>query len=505
MALTGPVADMNPNTAETPPAAPVRPRFRWLLPAAVVVVLAQLSVARDAFAVFSRPVVIGLINLCGGQAVDHGATITVGRLEVPWSADCAGLNLLVLLLAVAVWMNRQEPMGGRYWLRILLMIPAAALANVMRIFMILAYREAFYPEIESPQLHYFFGLVLLVPFSLLAMPGGDRPLFARVFELLHVASVIGLLTPNAIGAEGAALSVAVVLGLSSCRVPARLSRARLAALGLWILGGGLIAFAGMESFWLPWLLLCPLVCDADWVLSLPGLLVVFASHRLVFLLPGGGWAVWAALAYAAWVKFGAEDSRGAAEPDTTAWSLGARGLLALTAALFLVPFLSSTLLAGKKEDWTPPADAFVHPIPAGKMVALPGQPPGLGLVWYDAQGTDRHHKLAICLKYRGIELAPAGEAPGVFTDGTHWMKEFFLQGEKLHLSHRDYVLATLGPGSSPGVHLIVLGKTSSLDASVFSPQADALARRLYDSIRSEQAAAPGLRGTDAAAPAPRRP
>jgi exosortase/archaeosortase family protein len=453
---------------------------------AVVVLLAKLSVAKDGFAYFSRPVVVGLIDLFGGNAVDHGATITVGRLEVPWSADCAGLNLLVLLLAVAVWMNRHEPMGWRYWLRILLMIPAAAIANVLRIFMILAYRDLFYPEIESPQLHYFFGLVLLVPFSLLALPRGTRSLSSRIFELLHVAAVIALLAPNASGAEGAALTIAVVLGLSNCRIPDRFTRVRLGCVALWFISAAGIAYSGMESFWLPWLLLCPLVCDPRWIFSVPGALVTLVSHRLVFLLPGGEWAVWAVIAYAVWLKFSEEEPSTSPSQAPGPWS-GAGKVIGLFASIaFLLPFLSSTLLSGKKENWTPPSGALVHPVPGGVMVMLPGQTEQIGLLWYDSRGSERHHKLAICLSYRGIELVPSDNVPEVFTDGTHWMKEYYLQGGKLLQNHREYVLSTLGPGKSAGVHLILVSKKTSMSAADFSLKAGQISQELYARIQKDK-------------------
>lgn len=477
---------MSSDQPDAPRETSVWQRFRWLVPVAVVVLLAKFSVAKDGFAYFSRPVVLWLIDLFGGTAVDHGANITVGRLDVPWSGDCAGLNLLILLLAVAVWMNRHEPMGKRYWLRILLMIPAAAVSNVLRIFMILLYREVQYPAVESPQLHYFFGLVLLVPFSLLAMPKSERSFAARFFELLHVAAVIALLSPNAIGAEGAALTIAVVLGLSKCRLPETLSRARLACFGAWLLSAGVIAYLGMESFWLPWLLLCPLVCDPRWVFSLPGALVTLASHRLVFLLPGGEWAVWAVIGYAVWVKFSEEDPAPVPAGALTSWSRTEKAVATLGALLFVLPFLSSTLLAGKKEIWLPPANAHVQPVPGGLMVTLPGQTREIGLLWYDSQGSERHHKLAICLKYRGVELIPSDDVPEVFTDGTHWMKEYYLQGGKLIQDHRDYVISTLGPGTSAGVHLILVGKKTSMSAAEFSRQTGDISQRLYDQIEQEK-------------------
>lgn len=482
---------MATNDPSVPSEKPVWDKFRWTLPVLVVVLLSRFSVAKDGFSYFSRPIVLGLINLFGGQAVDHGDTITVGRLDVPWSGDCAGLNLLILLLAVAVWMNRREPMGKRYWTRILLMIPAAALANVLRVFMILGYREIRYPAIESPQLHYFFGLALLVPFALLAMPKGPRSFSSRVFELLHVAAVIALLAPNADGAQGAALTIAVILGLSNCHLPERLSSFRVISFGLWVLAAGAIAFAGMESFWLPWVLVCPLVCDPKWLLSPVGALVTLSSHRMVYLLPGAEWVVWAILGYAVWTKFGSQEKDPALHTLAHPWNGPEKAAMFATAVLFLLPFLSSTILAGKKENWVPPTSAVLEEVPGGQMVTLPGQNDKIGLLWYDSVGTERHHKLEICLKYRGVELTRSKELADVFDDGKgHWMKEYYLQNGKLIQSHQDYVISTLGPGTSAGVHLILITNQSSMSANEFSVEAGKISARLYDTIR-EQKLLPG--------------
>ncbi len=476
---------MTSSQPPVPSESPIWEKFRWLLPVLVVVVLARFSVAKDGFSYFSRPIVLGLINLFGGNAVDHGTTITVGRLDVPWSGDCAGLNLLILLLAVAVWMNRAEPMGKRYWLRIFLMIPAAAIANVARVFMIIGYREIRYPAIESPQLHYFFGLALLVPFALLAMPKSPRAFSARLFELLHVAAVIALLAPNADGAEGAALTIAVILGLSHCQMPERLSRARIAGFALWVAGATAIAFAGMESFWLPWILVCPLVCDPKWLFSLPGGLATLASHRLIFLIPGAEWLVWGIIGYAIWAKYSHHDKAKPAPASGHGWSWLEKSVAFAAAVFFLLPFLSSTILAGKKEIWTPPASADIQQVPGGQLVTLPGQSDTIGLLWYDSQGTERHHKLEICLKYRGVELTPSADTPEVFSDGTHWMKEYYLQNGKLLQNHKEYVLSTLGPGTSAGVHLILVTNQSSMGAQEFSVEAGKISSHLYEMMMQE--------------------
>jgi exosortase/archaeosortase family protein len=481
--------DMATNDTTVPSKPPAWEKLRWALPVLVVLLLSRFSVAKDGFSYFSRPIVLGLINLFGGHAADHGDTIMVGRLEVPWSGDCAGLNLLVLLLAVAVWMNRREPMSKRYWVRIFLMIPAAAIANVLRVFMIIGYREIFYPAIESPQLHYFFGLALLVPFALLAMPKGPRSFSARVFELLHVAAVIALLAPNADGAQGAALTIAVILGLSNCHLPERLSPMRLASFALWVLAAGAIAFAGMESFWLPWVLVCPLVCDPKWLFSPVGALVTLSSHRMVYLIPNAEWVIWVVwgiLGYAVWTKYGAHEKETPVIPAADSWSRSEKAAMFATALLFLLPFLASTILAGKKEAWVPPTSAKIEEVPGGQMVTLPGQNEAIGVLWYDSVGTERHHKLEICLKYRGVELTRSKDVEDVFDDGKqHWMKEYYLQNGKLLQSHKDYVISTLGPGTSAGVHLILVTNQSSMSAKEFSVEAGKITSRLYETIREE--------------------
>ena len=160
-------------------------------------------------------------------------------------------------------------------------------------------------------------------------------------------------------------------------------------------------------------------------------------------------------------------------------------LLFLTAVLFLLPFLSSTILAGKKENWVPPKSAKTEEVPGGQMLTLPGQSEAVGVLWYDSVGTERHHKLEICLKYRGIELTRSKDVADVFSDDKHWMKEYFLQNGKLLQSHKDYVISTLGPGSSAGVHLILMTNQSSMSAREFSVEAAKISNRLYEMIREE--------------------
>ncbi len=461
--------------------------IRGLLPIVMVVALARISVAQDLFSLISRPIVIGILGLFHVSVANTGDTMRVGKLDIPWTSDCAGLNLLVLLLAVAIWLNRNEPFTLTHWLKILGMLPAAVIANVLRVFTLIGYRGIFYPAVETPQLHYFFGLVWLVPFALIAMPPSPRHLSARVFELIHVAAVIALLAPLSYGPGGVGMTLAVVLGLAHCELPEQISKYRLIALVAWLFAGGLFAFAGMESFWLPWLIVCPLISDARWIFSIEGAILTLSTHPLFALLPGAELITWVAIAFVVWKRFLVNQPYTRSTVSRQCWTWRERCLLTGVSILFLLPFLASTLFAAKTETLVPPKIAVSKPVSGdGFSIIMPGQPEGMGLVWYNPSGMHRHHALKICLKYRGVEIEQSRDDPDVFTDGFHWFREFFLQGGKLLPSHLQYVISTMKPGSSAGIHLIYIADSTAMSAKEFNQKAREMASELYLTISEEQ-------------------
>ena len=264
---------------QPPRRSPRQGNLRTVLTMAVVLALVYWAQAKDVFQDFTRPTVILALHLLGIGASDHGATITVGRLEIPWTRDCAGLNLLLVLLALTIWVNRSEPFGWRYVAKILAAVPAALVANVLRVLTLIAYREAFFPAVESQQLHYFLGLVWLMPFLAAVIPRGGRPVGFVIVETFQAAAVIALLAPMS-GAPGVQLlGLAALVGLVHSRTREDALRVRSLLMVPWLLAAAAIAVLGVESFWLPWLLVCPLLADGRWLRSLPGIVLMENAGR----------------------------------------------------------------------------------------------------------------------------------------------------------------------------------------------------------------------------------
>ena len=149
--------------------------IRTLVAGALVLGLMQSAGATEALSWLTRPAVAAVLQIFGGHAVDGGSYLLIGRLRVPWSRDCAGFDVLLVLWGLILWSSRSEPVSWRFWLRMVLAVPASILANVARIITIIGWREAFYPAVESPQMHYFVGFLWLLPLLAVFVPRGGRP------------------------------------------------------------------------------------------------------------------------------------------------------------------------------------------------------------------------------------------------------------------------------------------------------------------------------------------
>lgn len=452
--------------------------IRILCAAGFVAATVMFAQSQDVLRDITRPIVLGIMNFLGAHAEDRGENMVIGRLEVPWTRDCAGMNLLLIMLGLAVWVNREEPGVMKFWLRVAAMVPAAIAANVLRVLSLIGYRMIAYPAVESPQTHYFLGFIWMVPFITLITPRAGRPVSHALLETLHAAAVIALLTPMTGMPNGTLIAVAVVLALSQCQVRETMWKRRLALSALWLGAGATVAAMNMESFWLPWLLCCPLLLDIRWLFSPQGILVMLSTHSMFAMHPWAAPAGWLGVGLAIWTWLGKSDLP--ESTDVTAPAKPAaftRHALAFGSALcLLVPFLSSTLLSIGHQGWQPPAALQSRPLDGkGYEVLVPGQPGNIALVCYGAEGKDRHHTVKVCLKYRGTELAASNEVPAVYTDGKHWLREFFLQDGKLLADYPAYLGSTFKPGSDPGVHLIFISPMGSGTPQSFAASSAGLA------------------------------
>lgn len=455
------------------------PTLRTTIAASIIATAVHFTQSRDLLVDYTRPVVMTALRLLGIHAVDRGELMAVGTLHVPWTRDCAGINLLLILLALAVWVNRQEQHAGHFWLRVLSMIPAALAANVLRVLTLIAYRTLAYPGIESPQTHYFIGFLWLVPLVAFITPKDDRAKCSGIMETLHAAAVVSLLAPMSGTPNAELITVAAMVCLAQCRMGAS-SRAMMF---LWLACGIGVAIVSMESFWLPWLLVCPMLVDIRRLRLFHGI-SLFCTHSLIAMQPWAWWLAGAGVIVAclsrgekvvSWLAKKSQHDEVSQETLVSPLERQATFFAALT-----LPFLASTLLSLGQETWTPPDTVESKPInQSGYEIRLRGQPANIGLACYAAASRDRHHTVKVCLKYRGIEVESHRECPLVFTEGRHWFREFFLQDGQMLPDYAAYVKSTFRPWSDPGVHLIFVSLREKQTPEAFSAACEQLAAQFY--------------------------
>lgn len=426
----------------------------------------------DALSWLTRPAVAAVVSTFGGHAVDGGTDIIIGKLRVPWSRDCAGFDVLVVLWGLILWSCRRDPVSRRFWIRLILAIPAAVLANIGRVLTIIVWRQAFYPAVESPQMHYFIGFLWLLPLLALFVPRGGRPFISYAVETSVLAAALSLVAPQAAAPGGVWVTACALLLLAGQQWQTLTSRLDHALAFVWFAAAIFITGAGMESLWLPWLLLCPWYFPRRWlftpaVLLLPGTVPAIAMKFPWLTLPGIFTALWLL------TKTG-KPSPPPAENRSLGWPAG----LALLVTL-LVPFTASTLGPALKKKSTPPGGLMVQLIEPGSfLIRFLGQTPDLTMTWNAPSGSGRHHTLSVCLLYRGRKIHEEPSCAGVQTDDQLWMTEAFLMPDGELYPYDAYLRQTLVPFTPAGVHLIAAAPKESMPAANFNEVAHEYFRRI---------------------------
>ena len=437
--------------------------IRTIISGALIFALLQTARTADVLSGLTRPAVMAVSALFGGQMADQGNVLIIGNLQVPWTRDCAGFDVLLVLWGLILWTGRQETVARRFWLRMLAAIPAAVVANILRVFTIIAWRKVFYPAVESPQAHYFIGFLWLLPLLFLFVPRGGRSIPSWLAILTMPAAVLSLVAPQASAPGGMLVSAAAILLLSLQDFHRPHPMWQKVFAGLWIAAAIGLVGASMESLWLPWLLACPWYIPRHaW---LRGCAVLLPVTVPLFAM-SAPWLCVALLVIAGIVLLSFHDH--IHEHDGTHALPGARATV-LLGVLFMVPFFSSTLGPALREEIRPPRGIMARQLEADCwQLQLPMQSPRLYLSWVAPSGSGRHHTLPVCMSYRGRTLERDKQQHHVYHDDEHWLMESFLMPDGELCDYQTYLRRTIIPFSNPGVHLIASSPRSGMDVEQFS-------------------------------------
>jgi exosortase/archaeosortase family protein len=442
--------------------------IRTLVAGALIFALLHLARTTDVLSWLTRPAAAAVLKIFGGVVSDRGNHLVIGQLWVPWTRDCAGFDVLLVLWGLILWTSRHDPVSRRFWLRLAAAVPAAVLANIARVLTIVAWRKAFFPAVESPQMHYFMGFLWLLPLLAFFVPRGNRSILQYAVETGVLASALSLTAPQASAPGGGWVTACTLLMLAGQRWHSQTGK-REVILGIaWFTAAIGIAGAGMESLWLPWLLLCPWCTPHQGWLSPRWLLVPCTIPVVAMKAP---WLAAIAIVWGGWQML-----KSIPEPTTPRLSWITQLALLLILPL---PFVASTLGPVLRTAVLPPPGVMAQPIESGQYrLCLVGQSPDVVVSWNAPSGTGRHHTLPVCLKYRGRTLQPEPSCPTVQKDSQFWFAEAFLMPEGELLAYDGYLRSTLMPFSPAGVHLIASAPKGSMKPAEF----EATARRLFAEI-----------------------
>jgi len=453
--------------------------IRNLIIISAIFALLQLANLTELLSYLSRPLVTGTASLFGIDAFNRGTDIVLGNVVLPWTQDCSGVNTLIILWGVTLWANRHKNPDRVLIYRLILCIPAALIANMLRIFTLAGYRYVFYPAWESEELHYFVGFLWLIPFLFLFIDDFRRMSRSRWIEILHLSLVLALIAPAIFSPGGSLVALSSLFYLAHTQSNNAISgKMAIAYLG-WIGAAFFIAWSSMESLWIPWLLLCPRLAPWKTVFSWTGLVIL--SGTVPILAMHTEWQLIVGIALAYRIMLIIRGSQQKLSVDTVEPGNVELPLLVL---LSLAPFSLSAIIGLAHPVELPPSGYMTRQITTNSyQVNLTGQPADIRMYWYGAYGDGRHHSLASCMRFRGLELETAAEHTGVMTGGNMWMKDFYIHDGKLFENYSDYLLASFSPFSPPGVHIILDAPVDSMSASYFSNKSVELATRIYTSYR----------------------
>jgi len=435
--------------------------------------LAHLLDRTELIGTLSRWLIITLSQLAGFTSQDLTDELVIGHIHIPWTRDCSGMNALILLWMLTLWVNRLQLLTWSTLARLVACLPLALLVNLVRLVCVTTYRMVMYPDWETPQLHYFIGFVCLIPCVPLLVNGAAQRSRSFWLELLFMATLLALVSPLVFLPGGTVILLACLLllpGISHQET----SSLNVTVTLLWLLVAVLIAASATESLWIAWLLVSPLFTPqrtyrqpAFWIL-LSGTVAILATNP--------NWQ-WLLLIAAGLHITGLYRGSAAETTDATATRSARQHLVAsLASIMILAPFVLPLLAARGHSESPPPRGVMAREIAFNSyQVRLPGQAADVASYWFGPFGDGRHHALTSCMKFRGVELSPAEGESRIFVTEQRWMTEYFIHDGKLLSGYPAYLLSSFMPFSPAGVHLILEAPLHAVGKDFFKAESDRIA------------------------------
>jgi len=443
---------------------------------AIIFILLHLVSISDLLSSISRPLVTFVVQIMGIEAADMGSHLLLGKLVLPWTADCSGINSLVILLGITVWVNCREQFGWPYMMRLMLCVVAALVANLFRVLSLAAYRYAFYPAWESQELHYFIGFVCLLPFIVVLVPNLRNMDWCRRMEILYLMVVLSLVALLVFTPGGSLAIVCTLVYLAHNRINSIPAHFKWPAYLLWSIAALLIAWSRMESLWIPWLLVCPRFVAVNVLFSLRGIIILSGTIPLLAMRAEWQVVILIGLLFHAYREV--KEQGWGYDPKLQPLTMGRVEMLVL-ANLLLAPFILNNLIGVSHEIEHPPKGIMAKQLSANSYnIRIAGQPPDIGLYWYGAFSEGRHHSLVACMRFRGIILEKVSPEGDTYVGNNKWMREFFIHKKELKAKYSEYLLTTFSPFSPPGVHVIFEAPSHLMSSIYFARESEKIAQHL---------------------------
>ena len=421
----------------------------------------------------SRSFVIFIASLFGIEGRDFDHEIQLGSLILPWAQDCSGFQVLIFLWMVTLWTHRNAPFGVALVVKFSLCLPLSLLANTLRIFSLAAYRYIFFPEWESPQVHYFLGFICVLPFVVFMVPMNKIRSTGYWLELLYMAVIFAIVAPLIFSPGDTIIMISVCFYLMFNRFHVINTASQWLALVLWFVAAGFIAMAKMESLWLPWLIAAPCFVNKHILKSISGVIILTGTIPIFAMNTYWVPVVVFALVIQCCLLFKTGSRQDYVQSNIS------RSMLSICLIGLFLPFFLTGLSIETHASSHPPPGLMSRKISSNSYaIRVPGQSTNISIFWFDAFDQGRHHSLRSCLAYRGIELRKI-DGGVVYTGKGRWMIEYFIHDGKLVNTYSDYLLATFSPFSEPGSHLIFEADSNAISADFFKEESNRIAKNIH--------------------------